>query len=92
MKKLLSITFVFLFSCSTAFAQHHDSTLHNQETVSAYYILEQLLNEPGINNKEIKMLIVDFPPLCMSEPHRHPCPTFGYVLEGEIESVFKGKK
>ena len=54
MKKLLSITFVFLFSCSTAFAQHHDSTSHNQETVSAYYILEQLLNEPGINNKEIK--------------------------------------
>jgi quercetin dioxygenase-like cupin family protein len=92
MKKNLSAAFVLLFSCSLAFAQRHDTTSNKSETVSAYYILEQLLNEPGIKNKNVKMLIVDFPPLSVSEPHRHPCPTFGYVLEGEIESVFKGKK
>ena len=37
------------------------------------------------------MLIVEFPPNGLSEAHRHPCPTFGYVLEGEIESVFEGQ-
>ncbi|MBS1529845.1 MAG: cupin domain-containing protein, partial [Bacteroidetes bacterium] len=26
-----------------------------------------------------------------SPAHRHPCPTFGYLLEGELESVFEGK-
>ncbi len=51
MKKILSAAFVLLFSCSLAFAQLHDTTSNKSETVSAYYILEQLLNEPGIKNK-----------------------------------------
>lgn len=53
-------------------------------------ILKQLLNGQGINNKEVQMEIVTFSPGSVSSPHRHPCPTFGYLLQGELESVFGG--
>jgi len=53
-------------------------------------ILKQLLNGRGIKNKEVQMEIVTFSPGSVSSPHRHPCPTFGYLLQGELESVFEG--
>jgi len=53
-------------------------------------ILKQLLNGQGINHKEVQMEIVTFQPGSVSSPHRHPCPTFGYLLQGELESVFEG--
>lgn len=37
------------------------------------------------------MVIVEFAPGEISSAHRHPLPTFGYVLEGELESTFEGK-
>jgi len=55
------------------------------------YLLKKLLNEKGISNREVQMLVVNFPPGSSSPAHRHPCPTFGYVLEGQIESEFEGK-
>ena len=60
--------------------------------ITEKYLLNQLLNENGIANKEVQIEVVTFPPGSASPAHRHPCPTFGYVLEGEIESVFEGKK
>ena len=53
-------------------------------------ILRQLLNGQGITNKEVQIEIVTFAPRGISSPHRHPCPTFGYLLQGELESVFEG--
>jgi putative oxidoreductase len=61
------------------------------EKVTEKYLLEQLLDENGISNRNVQMEVVTFPPGSVSPAHRHPCPTFGYVLEGEIESVFEGK-
>jgi quercetin dioxygenase-like cupin family protein len=92
MKKSILTGVTLLFSYAIVSAQPSTAASNKPGTVSAYYILEQLLNEPGIKSKDVKMMIVDFPSLSVSAPHRHPCPTFGYVLEGEIESVFKGKK
>jgi len=63
--------------------------LHAQQ-ISDTTILKQLLNGKGINNKEVQMEIVTFPPGSISSPHKHPCPTFGYLLQGELESVFDG--
>lgn len=63
--------------------------LHAQQIKDAA-VLKQLLNGQGINNKEVQMEIVTFPPGSVSSPHRHPCPTFGYLLQGELESVFEG--
>ncbi len=54
-------------------------------------LLKQFINERGITNREVQMEVVNFPPGSSSPAHRHPCPTFGYVLEGELESVFEGK-
>ncbi|HZY37183.1 MAG TPA: cupin domain-containing protein [Mucilaginibacter sp.] len=60
--------------------------------ITEKYLLQQFLNENGITNKEVQIEVVTFPPGSASPAHRHPCPTFGYVLEGEIESVFEGRQ
>ena len=65
--------------------------IHAQQ-ISDTTILRQLLNGQGINHKEVQMEIVIFPPGSVSSPHRHPCPTFGYLLQGELESVFEGAR
>lgn len=54
-------------------------------------ILKQLIESSGAKEQEVKIVIVTFGPGEVSEPHRHPIPTFGYVLEGELESTFDGK-
>ncbi len=66
-------------------------SVHAQQ-ISDSTILKQLLNGQGIHNKEVQMEIVTFAPGSVSSPHRHPCPTFGYLLQGELESVFEGVK
>lgn len=64
-------------------------SVHAQQ-ITDTTILRQLLNGQGINHKEVQMEIVVFAPGSISSPHRHPCPTFGYLLQGELESVFEG--
>jgi len=66
-------------------------TKPNPQKITEQTLLKQLLNEKGISNREVQMEVVNFPPGSSSPAHQHPCPTFGYVLEGEIESVFDGK-
>lgn len=72
------------------YAQAHDHQ-NAKDKITEAYLLKTLLNEPGINHKEVQMLVVTFPPASVSAPHRHPVPTFGYLLEGELESTFEGK-
>lgn len=69
----------------------HNQHLRHSKKITENYLLKQLLNEKGISNREVQMLVVNFPPGSSSPSHRHPCPTFGYVLEGQIESEFEGK-
>jgi putative oxidoreductase len=68
-------------------AQDH----HQAGKITESSLLKQFINERGITNREVQMEVVNFPPGSSSPAHRHPCPTFGYVLEGELESVFEGK-
>jgi len=84
------ITLLLVILTNGLFAQDHPAKSTNNEKITSVEILKQLLNEPGIKNKEAQMEVVNFPPGSTSAPHRHPCPTFGYILEGEIESVFEG--
>ena len=91
MRSLFFTLVILSFSAlSELHAQHHTPTTGASSTVVTN-ILQQLLNDPGLEGREVKMLIVDYPPGSTSPAHRHPCPTFGYVLEGEIESTFEGK-
>ncbi|MBD2702164.1 cupin domain-containing protein [Spirosoma sp. BT702] len=82
---------LLLAPCTLLFAQHDHAAATTPSKVSRTILLQQLLNEKGIDNREVQMLIVDYPPNSASPAHRHPCPTFGYILEGELESVFEGK-
>lgn len=70
-------------------AQTHEMPMN--EKITATNVLEQLINETGIDNKNVIMQVVTFPPLNVGAAHRHPCPLFAYVLEGELESTFEGK-
>ncbi|MDR6943772.1 cupin domain-containing protein [Mucilaginibacter pocheonensis] len=54
-------------------------------------IFTKLLNTPSLKNQEFKMVLVTFQPGEIGAPHRHPIPTFAYVIEGEFESTFNGK-
>ena len=38
----------------------------------------------GVAGKEAVMVEVTYPPGKGSQPHRHPGPVFGYVLEGAV--------
>jgi len=79
-----SITFIL-----TAKAQ--DSKKSTVTGIPPRVILQQLIESSGLKEQEVKMVIVNFAPGEISTPHRHPMPTFGYVLEGELESTFDGK-
>jgi len=79
---------VLMGAASDSYAQdHHTST----GKITEGQLLKQFINEHGISNREVQIEVVNFPPGSSSPAHRHPCPTFGYVLEGELESVFEGK-
>ncbi|MFB9843408.1 cupin domain-containing protein [Mucilaginibacter ginsenosidivorans] len=60
--------------------------------ITEQYLIKQFINEHGISDREVQIEVVNFPPGSSSPAHRHPCPTFGYVLDGELESVFEGKR
>jgi quercetin dioxygenase-like cupin family protein len=87
--QLLITSLLVIITAGRLFAQNsHQSK--EKANITDITILKKLINGPGIKNKEVQMEEVTFPPGSVSAPHRHPCPTFGYVLEGEIESVFEG--
>jgi quercetin dioxygenase-like cupin family protein len=70
-------------------AQHSGKS--NVTEVPPRVILTQLIESSGLKEQEVKIVIVNFAPGEASTAHRHPIPTFGYVLEGELESTFDGK-
>jgi quercetin dioxygenase-like cupin family protein len=69
----------------SCYCQHHSA-----KGPSVNSILTQQLPDT-LKDREVKMLIVTYAPGSISAAHRHPCPTFGYILEGELESEFEGK-
>ncbi|GAB3997626.1 hypothetical protein GCM10028807_43140 [Spirosoma daeguense] len=88
---LISCIILASFAPAKLLAQHNHTATSEPSKVSRTIIRQQLLAEKGIDNREVQMLVVDYPPNSSSPSHRHPCPTFGYILEGELESVFEGK-
>jgi quercetin dioxygenase-like cupin family protein len=91
MRAILCFCVIAAFSAQARLSAQHHTASGTPSPVAYRIILQQLLSDPGLEGREVKMLIVDYPPASASPAHRHPCPTFGYVLEGEIESVFEGK-
>lgn len=88
--KNLFLLFAVLCSSVLLHAQHHDTPANAKITTQP--LLQQLIKEKGIDDKKVIMEIVNFPPLNVGKAHRHPCPLFAYLLEGELESEFEGTK
>jgi putative oxidoreductase len=75
------------FTCRCYAQEHHPSA----GKITERYLIKQFISEHGISNREVQLEVVNFPPGSSSPAHRHPCPTFGYLLQGVLESVFQGK-
>jgi len=88
-KYLAIITLIFLSigSLLAQTVQKSDDYIATKHSI----ILRKNLAGKGFAKKAVEMMVVDFPPMSKSPSHRHPCPTFGYVISGEIVSVFEGK-
>lgn len=88
MKKLaLTILTITGFLTTSAMAQTKDGVTKTPPKI----ILTKLLNTASLKNQEVKMIVVTIQPGETSPGHRHPIPTFAYVIEGEFESTFDGK-
>lgn len=84
---------VCTFTTTICVAQHgHDSTRTNTTAVITTILLEQALTKKDLQNNQVRMETVVFPPGYDSRAHIHPCPLFVYVLEGELISEFEGVK
>jgi quercetin dioxygenase-like cupin family protein len=46
---------------------------------------------PAGANEEVTLVTVAYAPGAGSDPHRHPGPVIGYVLEGEVEIEVEGE-
>jgi len=89
--KKSAISFLTLCVAFTLNAKAQDSGKSPVTSIPPRVVLKQLIQSSGAKEQEVKMVVVNFAPGEVSTAHRHPIPTFGYVLEGELESTFDGK-
>ena len=89
--KKSAISFLTLCVAFTLNVKAQDSNKSTVTDVPPRVIFNQLIQSSGLKEQEVRMIIVNFAPGEVSTPHRHPNPTFGYVLEGELESTFDGQ-
>jgi len=92
MKKFaFSLTVLLTALALNTKAQHQE---HAETEVSAYppKILFTKQLPASVKKDEVRVVLVTFAPGEVSNAHRHPMATVGYVLEGSIESTFEGVK
>jgi quercetin dioxygenase-like cupin family protein len=59
---------------------------------SAAAVKRTLISEqpvPGMPEHSTRLYLIEFPPGAASQPHVHPTPGVGYVLEGSFESSYQ---
>jgi quercetin dioxygenase-like cupin family protein len=92
MKKfVLSLTVLLTAFAFSTKAQHRE---HADKEVTAYppKVLFTKQLPASLRKDEVRVVLVRFAPGEVSNAHRHPMATVGYVLEGSIESTFEGVK
>lgn len=89
---MIKLSAIPLFCLVTSFAFGQNNHASNTSSASQDILLEQMLSKADLRNNMVRMEVVTFPPGYESGPHSHPCPLFGYVIEGELVSVFEGLK
>ena len=90
-KSVFSLTVLLSTIAFTTKAQHQE---HGDKQVSVYppKVLFTKALPAGLKKEDVKVVLVRFAPGEVSNAHRHPMATVGYVLEGAIESTFEGVK
>jgi quercetin dioxygenase-like cupin family protein len=58
--------------------------------VNVKSLIEQKID--AVDNSLVFVEVVEFGPGVQSQPHRHPGPVFGYVLEGELLTQVEGSE
>lgn len=91
MKKNLFPAFLLSLAISFNAKAQHSATDKAVTKVPPKVIFKRMINTPEIKDQEVKIVLVTFAPGEVSNAHRHPIPTIGYVLKGEIASTFEGK-
>lgn len=92
MKKIVFSLTVFLTACAfSANAQHQEHADKEVTAIPPKLLFTKAL-PASLQKEEAKVVLVRYAPGEVSNAHRHPMATVGYVLEGSIESTFEGKK
>ena len=87
---LLALCIAFTFGAKAQHTAHETENLKGTSVPPRLFFTHDL-NLESTKDQELRMVLVTFGPGEKSAAHRHPIPTFGYVLEGELESTFEGK-
>jgi len=81
---MLGSVLVPLLSASSALAEEPKGGAGGQVSPGGGIKITKILEQKLPNGKEVTIVTVLFPPGVEEDPHRHPGPVFGYVLEGAL--------
>ncbi|OQP41090.1 hypothetical protein A4H97_15960 [Niastella yeongjuensis] len=79
---------VFAVNAKAQSSSHNEAAKHTAKVL----FQREITSLPDVKGQEAKVVLVNLAPGAAASAHRHPQATIGYVLEGEIESIFEGKK
>lgn len=90
-RSIVSFTLLITSFAFSAKAQHQDNA-GREVTAHPPQLLFTKQLPANIKKDEVKVVLVRIAPGETASAHRHPMATFGYVLEGSVESTFEGVK
>jgi quercetin dioxygenase-like cupin family protein len=90
-KNAIGFALLFTVLAVTAKAQHSSLDEGTKHT-SKVLFKRDITSLPDVKGQEAHVVLVNLAPGEAANAHRHPLATIGYVLEGEIESIFEGRK
>jgi quercetin dioxygenase-like cupin family protein len=81
---MLGSVLVPLLSASAALAEEPEGAAGGQASPGGGIKITKILEQNLPDGKQVTIVTVLFPPGVEEDPHRHPGPVFGYVLEGAL--------
>jgi len=91
MKKLY-LAFMVLAMLFTVNSNAQHASPKTSKHIPKLLFQREITGLPSVKGQEAKVVEVSLAPGEVADAHRHPQATIGYVLNGEIESIFEGQK
>lgn len=92
MKKFVFSLTVLLTAFALGTKAQHQTHADGEVTKYPPKVIFEKQLPADLDKSEAQVVLVRFAPGEVSNAHRHPMATIGYVLEGSIESTFEGVK